>query len=187
MAEEKKERIQLKVGNIMLETTKVLPVVLSLVVIVVAILGFQLIRSGKLTNIEFQPATIVATTDTNVSKRLQSLEDRVSELSDIINTSSQEMLASIGLDKVQASVKSVSSELDALKVIIVENPEKALAIPLLRKEMDELEHKHAVLAVSTKDQIDRIYDFSKWFLGLMITLAIGLITMGFVRRPKGDN
>ena len=52
--------------------------------------------------------------------------------------------------------------------------------------MDSLQAKQAALSVSTKEQIDRIYDFSKWFLGLMITLAIGLVTMGFVRKTKSD-
>jgi len=52
--------------------------------------------------------------------------------------------------------------------------------------MDSLQAKQAVLAASTKEEIDRIYDFSKWFLGLMITLAIGLVTMGFVRKTKSD-
>lgn len=194
MSPENKEKFSLKIGNMMLETTKVFPVVLSLVVIIVAVLGFYLIQSGKISTIEIQdlklvrpPESYFEPTIQELSKRLKILEDNMAALSKAIENASKEKIESIGLDKIRGTIQNISSEFESLKKIIIEDPEKALAIPLLRKEMDELERKQLALAASTKDQIDRIYDFSKWFLGLMITLAIGLVTMGFVRRPKGGS
>ena len=191
MSPERKERFSFRIGNVELETTRVLSVVLSLVVMVLAALGFYLIQSGKLTTMEIQPLRppedYFAPTNSELSEQLKILDDKVVTLSQLVENASKEKMESLGLDKIQVSVKTISSELESLKKIIIENPEKALAIPLLRREMDELQRKQLALATSTKDQIDRIYDFSKWFLGLMITLAIGLVTMGFVRRPKADS
>ena len=83
-----------------------------------------------------------------------------------------------------AKIDQIQSELDELKGIIIQDPAKALALPLMRKDMAEIEKRQDALSVSVDVQIGRIYDFSKWFLALMITLAIGLVTMGFVKNTK---
>lgn len=88
-------------------------------------------------------------------------------------------LKDVSLTEAFSQIESIVKELTTLKEIIMESPEKTLSLPLLRKDIDELKHKMDALAASTKDQIDRIYDFSKWFIALMITLVIGLVTKGF--------
>lgn len=180
------DKFGLKIGNFVLETTRVLPVVLSIVVITISVLAFQLIESGALTKIGFQPNTVMIRGDSKLVAQIESIEKQINSINSTLDSASSEQLSKLGAEKIDKKLEEVSSDLKSLKEIIVESPEKALAIPLLRKEMDELQSKQIALAASTKDQIDRIYDFSKWFLGLMITLAIGLVTMGFVRKPKTD-
>lgn len=189
MAEQKSQRFSLKIGNLMLETTQVIPVVLSLIVIVVAALVYQLLQSGRLTSIEIreiQPPLLSVPAVTELERRLGAMEQKLNSLSQAIETSTTDKLDRANVAAMKAEIQALGKDFASLKEIVIESPEKALAIPLLRKDMNALESKQAAVAASTKEQIDRIYDFSKWFLGLMITLAIGLVTMGFVRRPKTD-
>ena len=180
------DKFGIKIGNFVLETTRVLPVVLSIVVITISILVFQLLQSGALKTIEIQPGTLIIPENPELVRRVESLEEKINSISTTLTSASNVQLSNIKIESLDKQLQEISSGIKSLRGIIIESPEKALAIPLLRKEMDDLQNKQIALAASTKNQIDRIYDFSKWFLGLMITLAIGLVTMGFVRKPKGD-
>lgn len=58
---------------------------------------------------------------------------------------------------------------------IGESPDKSLAVPLLRKDLDNLKDSYHRDLDSTQAEINRVYDQNKWFLGLMFTMALGLI------------
>jgi len=57
------ERFALKIGNFVLETTRVVPVVLSIIVIALSVLGYQIMRSGALNTIEIQQSAVISTID----------------------------------------------------------------------------------------------------------------------------
>ena len=85
-----------------------------------------------------------------------------------------------------AEIDQLRFELDQLKAIIIENPAKALQLPMMQKDLSDISKRQDDLASTIDVQIGRIYDFSKWFLALMITLTIGLVSMGFVNARKAS-
>ena len=72
-------------------------------------------------------------------------------------------------------MKNISKRLDDLDAAIMNNPDKALSVPLLRRDLDTLKIEYQKDIDSSGKQIDRIYDQNKWFIGLMFSMAIGLI------------
>ena len=83
----------------------------------------------------------------------------------------------IEASKISQSVIKIDGKLSALEAALTLNPEKALAIPILRKDLDNVKQSiHSELR-QTKSEIDRIYDQNKWFLGLMFTMALSVLGM----------
>jgi len=72
-------------------------------------------------------------------------------------------------------IAEFSKREDAIEAAILENPSKALAVPMLRQEFDTLRANNLKDIDSLNRQIDRVYDQNKWFIGLMFTMAIGII------------
>ena len=78
-----------------------------------------------------------------------------------------------------AAIKTVlddlSSRLAALEKSLLDNPEKALSVPLLRQDLENLKLSYRSDGAEYTRQIDRVYDQNKWFIGLMFSMALGLI------------
>jgi hypothetical protein len=55
------------------------------------------------------------------------------------------------------------------------SPEKALSVPLLRQDLENMKISYHSDGVEYTRQIDRVYDQNKWFIGLMFSMALGLI------------
>ena len=87
------------------------------------------------------------------------------------------------LDSVKKSVESVNSA-------IIESPEKALALPLLRRDVEALRNSQASEILSLRGELGRLYDLDKWLIGLMGGVSMGLLGLGAanllqVRRSEG--
>lgn len=105
----------------------------------------------------------------------QSLDDVRNQIRDLgkpINPFDQSMQ----LNALNNSVAENQKRLASLEGAILTNAEKALAIPLIRKDIDSLKEAQQTNIAASKQDIDRIYDQSK-FIGLMITSAIGIIAL----------
>ena len=74
-----------------------------------------------------------------------------------------------------AQVAALNLRIQTLEDGLLENPEKALAIPLIRKDIQKIEVLYKENIAAMNRDIDRVYDQNKWFIGLMFTMAIGLI------------
>lgn len=56
-------------------------------------------------------------------------------------------------------------------------PPSGLAVPLLRQDLENLKASQQRALEASTNEIDRVYDQNKWFIGLMFTMAIGLISL----------
>lgn len=177
-----KEELYIKLGNIALRTTKVVPVILGIIVVLVSGLTFWLLGQ-KLAVTSIEPIRIQNKID-DIMSITGALDQRMSALEKTIQTMPETELAELQFAEFVKKFEALSEDYQNLKTIIVKSPERALSIPLMKKEVESLDNRVTSLADSVNAQINQIYSFSKWFLGLMITLAIGLVTMGFVRRGK---
>lgn len=79
--------------------------------------------------------------------------------------------------KLSANIEKLKQRLDALEKAITEDPAKALAVPILRKDLDNAEKSLKAELAQTKLEIDRMYDQNKWFIGLMFTIALSVLGM----------
>ena len=76
---------------------------------------------------------------------------------------------------VRGDLTALEKRIQGIETAILDNPTKAISIPLLRQELDTAKLTAQKEADSQTKQIDRIYDQNKWFIGLMFTMAVGLI------------
>jgi hypothetical protein len=81
--------------------------------------------------------------------------------------------------QLSASIKQLRSDVDGLNAAILADPSKALAVPMLRRDMDSLAQRSRDDVLAIRDEIGRVYDLTKWFIGLMLTMALGLIGLAF--------
>jgi hypothetical protein len=72
---------------------------------------------------------------------------------------------------------TVSEKLGALESALTVDPAKALAVPILRKDLDNINKSLESEIKQSKAEIDRIYDQNKWFIGLMFTIALSVLGM----------
>jgi cell division protein FtsL len=79
--------------------------------------------------------------------------------------------------QISEKVSRIQGKLAALEAALTLDPAKALAIPILRKDLDNTEKNLRAELLQTKSEIDHIYDQNKWFLGLMFTMALSVLGM----------
>lgn len=79
--------------------------------------------------------------------------------------------------EIKHHVSSLSAKLTALENALTVDPSKALAVPILRKDLDNAEKNLKAELLQTRAEIDRMYDQNKWFIGLMFTIALSVLGM----------
>ncbi len=72
-------------------------------------------------------------------------------------------------------ILEIQASLRALENALTVNPEKALAVPILRKDLDNAEKNLRSELQQTRNEINRMYDLNKWFIGLMFTMAVSVL------------
>jgi len=117
---------------------------------------------------------------TNQNKKIIGLQADVKEISSSLSTLSS--LPEGSEWKIEAStilerVSRIDGKLAALESALTLDPAKALAIPILRKDLESAEENLRSELLQTKSEINRIYDQNKWFLGLMFTMALSVLGM----------
>jgi hypothetical protein len=120
------------------------------------------------TNIEKQTKYI-----SNMKSEIINLGDSLDSLSNLPEGSQWKTEAS----KISQRVVNIEDKLTALEQALTLDPAKALAIPILRKDLDNAEENIRNELKQTKAEIDRIYDQNKWFIGLMLTMALSVLGM----------
>ena len=84
---------------------------------------------------------------------------------------------SVEINETRTKVTSLESNIKALESAILADPTKALAVPLLRKDLENTREKFSTEIAQAKLEIERIYDLTKWFIGLMFTIALSVLGM----------
>lgn len=87
----------------------------------------------------------------------------------------------------QTEIKRLNQRTTTLERGILDSPEKALSLPLLRRDFENLTTNHQKDFQTTNHSIDRVYDQNRWFIGIMAPIAVTLIGLGintYIQRPK---
>jgi cell division protein FtsL len=88
---------------------------------------------------------------------------------------SQNSRAAVAIETLRKQIDSLRADLTSLSTAISATPEKALSVPLLRKDMDDFKEQYLHDTASTDRNIERIYDQNKWFLALIVTMMLAIL------------
>lgn len=96
--------------------------------------------------------------------------------------------ANVEVARLATQVDGLRAEVKQLTDAVGQSPEKALAVPLLRKDMDNLREGYRHDLDATQSEMNRVYDLTKWFLGTVVTMALallGLAVSNFLQLRRG--
>lgn len=111
---------------------------------------------------------------------LAKVQTSIESISSTLNTLSalpENKEWSLEAKKLENNIELVSNKLINLESALTADPAKALAVPILRKDLDNAEKSIRAELSQTKSNIDRIYDQNKWFIGLVFTIALSVFGM----------
>lgn len=100
---------------------------------------------------------------------------RLESLSTAIDETIKNDPKSLDNAKVSAELNKIKKDIVAIQTALGSDLERSLSVPLLRKDLAQLKSQITERATASSKEIDRIYDQNKWFLGLMGTMAVGLL------------
>lgn len=108
-----------------------------------------------------------------VSSRLEELEAALASAPAVPpNTALSAQLGAVRLD-----LDSVDDRLTAIEGVILQDPDGALELARLAMELGTLEERQATRTDAIEREVARIYDFNKWFIVLMLTMAATLVAV----------
>lgn len=76
---------------------------------------------------------------------------------------------------INAEMEKIQSKLNALEEALDVDPIEALAIPIMRKDIDNNKEALKGDILQSRAEMNRLYDLNKWIIGLMFTLALGVL------------
>jgi hypothetical protein len=85
----------------------------------------------------------------------------------------------------ETRMDDISGRLKALEQAIQTTPEKALTMPLMRRDIDNLKESNAQGIGAIKASVDQIYDLTKWLLGALAVGVLSLVISNYFQR-KAD-
>jgi uncharacterized protein involved in exopolysaccharide biosynthesis len=85
------------------------------------------------------------------------------------------------LDAAEGNLGDLESRVSRIEDAISNDPARALEVPLLRRDLDNLAGTVDSKLGSMQDSIDRIYDLSKWFLGALTVSILSLFLGTFLK------
>jgi hypothetical protein len=108
---------------------------------------------------------------------------------DSLSAAPAEPSAKIALARTDESMKLFGTRLAAIEAAIQESPEKALSIPLIRKDLSQSEKRIEEIHGIMKADIDRLYDQNRWILGGIGTVLVTVIAgaAGIIFKTSGKN
>jgi chromosome segregation ATPase len=114
------------------------------------------------------------------SRQLKDLQKQVNTLS----TPPTQGKVAAQLATVRVKINQVDRDLLALRNAIEDDPAKALQIPLLKRDIDNIKVTNQASLLAMQQNLDRQHDLMKWVFGTFISGLIGLVVTGFASSKK---
>lgn len=108
--------------------------------------------------------------------QIQSLDARLARLDDLSRALSVPG-TSISLEQRQLAgrIAALDERLKSIEGAVIESPERALSIPLLRKDIAESIKRVDEYRLASRSETDRLYEQQKWILGGIGTVLLAVI------------
>lgn len=98
-------------------------------------------------------------------------------------------LLELRMNQLKAEVEGFNQRMTVLQTIetaVTDNPERAMSIPIMRRDLDALAKDVAEAAAASQRQTDRLVTVGMWFFGLIATVALGLFTSTLASSRKSS-
>ena len=168
-------------------TSIMLRILLWFIVMLILFAGFIWFLISRIEPIfsEWSEGTLYASAKdvSAVQTELAMLSDNITILQETVDRLSQsprDLSLSIELAQINSNLISVDSRLQEIEHTILEDPAKALEVTLLRRDIDDMQEEYQRDLQSARAEIARIYDFNKWFLGVVVFGLVGIIVSNFL-------
>lgn len=123
--------------------------------------------------------------DTTIITSIKNLQTEVRQIHDAQNVllrgSANEKEAARSA-AITARLDDISKRQDALEKAILNNPEKALSLPLLKRDIESVRENNNQAVISMKASVDQVYDLSKWLLGSVALTVISLVATAYFQK-----
>lgn len=112
-----------------------------------------------------------------VTSDVKALRDKVDDLNSRVKLIAEPPadVADLDVAALRAELKILKDKISVYDAALLDNPTKALSVPLLRKDIDSLSASSSQAIAMMSSQLERVYDQNKWFIGLVATMAVGLL------------
>lgn len=117
-----------------------------------------------------------------MQERIDRLDRRINDVIKIPN----DTIIAVKLKEQEGNYVQLLKRLTNMEKAVLQDPAKALEMPLLRKDFDHLKKTYEIDSISLKNEVSRIYDLNKWFIGLMFSMAIGIISLAILNFIKSS-
>jgi hypothetical protein len=179
MAEDNTTESKLRARSKSLEWVNTWLGILASLAVIAAILG--VFSFGGKPQSELARTKRDAETDRAISSIRSAVEDVKSQIrmnQQLLDKVNNAKPATVQIARLNVQLDSIQAQVRILDDALGQSPDKSLAIPLLRKDLDNLRDSSRRDLDATHAEINRVYDQNKWFIGLMFTLALGLLSLG---------
>ncbi|MCW3104235.1 MAG: hypothetical protein JWO09_2675 [Bacteroidetes bacterium] len=78
---------------------------------------------------------------------------------------------------IKSEMTDIKNSIENLNKIILDNPEKAISLPLLKQQLANQNEQNDKEFKYTKDEIARVYDINKWIIGLVFGMLVSIIVL----------
>jgi len=79
------------------------------------------------------------------------------------------------LNNVKSDLTGVRTSVDKLNDALGSNPEKAIALPLVKKDLEDLRNSTQRDLDALRGEMTRGYDLNKWLIGLILAAVLGTL------------
>lgn len=153
--------------------------------IIAGVIGFTVDRVSKI-----EIAGIQIDTGQNQSKIISYRDEIEKELSNIksqlsnITSVPKDAAVHSRLSKIESQINGVEKQIKSLNNAIMQSPEKALEVPMLKRDILSLQKQYDSATKSLEREIARAYDTMKWVIGTIVLGILGLGASIFLRERE---
>jgi hypothetical protein len=83
-----------------------------------------------------------------------------------------------------SQVQQVQADIQAFKSVLGDSPAKTLALPIMRKDIDDLKQRYRDDITAVRDESSRTLEAIKWIVGLLVMSNLG---MGYLALTNGKH
>lgn len=123
-----------------------------------------------------------AALETKLSSTLTSMTAHEAKTPD--NQAGMSLADRFALNQVVEGQKQLTARITALEGVLLNEPTKALAVPLLKKDVDDLLDREKTDVSEIRGEIAQLYTFAEWLFGTFAASGLALLGIDRFRRPK---